>query len=112
MIATALEQSQGLTFGEREARRRGRWDAEMEEEREARQREEERESSQVKKVSSEGSRWEFRIREVSVIEEGRGRGRGKEGNDWRGEGGVGWRYGAPLMDRKKATVKIPTSVEA
>jgi hypothetical protein len=47
-------------------------------------------------------RWEFRFTNVNVDDIGK---------DGRGAKGVGWRYGAPLMDRSRGQVKIPTKVE-
>jgi hypothetical protein len=49
----------------------------------------------------ETPRWQFRFTEVNVDDAGR---------DGRGAKGVGWRYGMPHMDRKRASVKIPTRV--
>ncbi|KIW04715.1 uncharacterized protein PV09_04448 [Verruconis gallopava] len=49
----------------------------------------------------EGRRWQFKIQDISVEDAGR------DGRDPRG---VGWRYGVPHDDRKRGTVKIPTSV--
>lgn len=46
-------------------------------------------------------RFEFRVKEISADDVGR---------DGRSHKGVGWRYGAPLQDRKRGMVKIPTSV--
>jgi hypothetical protein len=66
-------------------------------------REEARERREVKKV--EGKRFEFRFREVTVSRE-------TVGMDGRGRTAVGKRYGVPNYDRKRGTVKIPTSVEA
>ncbi|KAI9894726.1 MAG: hypothetical protein M1814_002082 [Vezdaea aestivalis] len=43
------------------------------------------------------SRWEWRFKDINIESGGRS-----------GRRGVGWRYGAPLMDRKKGDVKIPT----
>ncbi|PHH87031.1 hypothetical protein CDD83_9402 [Cordyceps sp. RAO-2017] len=48
-------------------------------------------------------RCEFRFKEVSVDDAGR---------DGRSRKGTGWKYGAPLQDRKRGIVKIPTSVPA
>jgi hypothetical protein len=59
-----------------------------------------KEAEAVRAVDTE--RWRFRITEINVDD---------AGNTGRGEKGVGWRYGAPLMDRKKGTVRIPTKVE-
>lgn len=46
-------------------------------------------------------RYEFRFKEIVVDDVGR---------DGRSRKGTGWRYGAPLEDRKRGVVKIPTSV--
>ena len=59
-----------------------------------------KEAETVKTVDSQ--RWQFRITDINVDD---------AGYTGRGEKGVGWRYGAPLMDRKKGTIKIPTRVE-
>jgi len=49
----------------------------------------------------DGGRWDFKFRNISVD---------AAGPDGRGQKGTGWRYGVPLMDRKRAQVKIPTRV--
>lgn len=54
----------------------------------------------VRKVDT--GRWEFHFTEVNV------EAAGKTG---RGPQAVGWRYGAPLMDRSRGQIKIPTSVQ-
>jgi len=54
----------------------------------------------IKKVDR--GRFEFRLTSVNVD---------TAGPDGRGVNGVGLRYGAPNMDRKRGNVKIPTSVE-
>ncbi|CAD6443950.1 5e3cbcd5-3bf8-4696-8549-0be4f18fe5fd-CDS [Sclerotinia trifoliorum] len=59
-----------------------------------------REEAKIKKVNT--ARWEFRIKEINVDDIGK---------DGRGAHGTGWRYGRPLMDRKRGQVKIPTSVQ-
>lgn len=59
-----------------------------------------KEAEGVKTVDTE--RWRFRITQVNVDD---------AGITGRGEKGVGWRYGAPLMDRKKGMVRIPTKVD-
>lgn len=46
-------------------------------------------------------RYEFRFKEMNVDDVGEA---GRSGK------GTGWRYGAPLNDRKRGLVKIPTSV--
>ncbi|RDW62234.1 hypothetical protein BP6252_11667 [Coleophoma cylindrospora] len=54
----------------------------------------------IKKVDT--GRWQFRIQEVKVDD---------AGADGRGPRGTGWRYGTPLMDRKRGQIKIPTRVD-
>jgi hypothetical protein len=44
---------------------------------------------------------EFQITDISVD---------RIGKDGRGARGVGWRYGAPLMDRRRGDIRIPTKV--
>lgn len=51
--------------------------------------------------SVRSDRFEFRVREINADDVGR---------HGRSSRGVGWRYGAPLQDRKRGLVKIPTSV--
>lgn len=49
------------------------------------------------------NRFEFRFRKIAVESAG------KSGRSARG---VGWRYGAPFLDRKRGQVKIPTQIPA
>lgn len=49
----------------------------------------------------ETDRFEFRVRDVNAD---------NVGPDGRSPHAVGWRYGAPFIDRKRGQVKIPTSV--
>lgn len=46
-------------------------------------------------------RYEFRFREMNVDD---------AGSDGRSPKGLGWRYGAPHLDRKRGMIKIPKSV--
>lgn len=101
MIATEAEKSAGLSVSEREERKRGRWEAEVEERAEREVRERVRRERGVETVGR--PRWDFRIKRVDVEEAGK---------DGRGFQGVGWRYGQPLPDRKKGMVWIPTEVES
>jgi hypothetical protein len=57
------------------------------------------EDKSTKKVST--GRFEFRFKQIRVDDVGRN-GRGREG--------TGWRYGVPFTDRRRGTVRIPTSV--
>ncbi|KJZ74328.1 hypothetical protein HIM_06334 [Hirsutella minnesotensis 3608] len=72
-----------------------------EEETLARRIEQERAEEARKTTRHFTGRYEFRFKEISVDDVG------KEG---RSAKGTGWRYGAPLQDRKRGMVKIPTSV--
>jgi len=58
-----------------------------------------KEEARVKKIDT--GRWEYRIEDINVD---------RAGKDGRGSTGVGWRYGAPHMDRSRGKVKIPTAV--
>ncbi|KAL1971049.1 hypothetical protein VTN77DRAFT_2883 [Rasamsonia byssochlamydoides] len=58
----------------------------------------------ITKVQPEGSRFEFRFKDVVVSKE-------TTGPDGRGAAAPGRRYGVPTYDRKKGQVKIPTKVE-
>ncbi|KAK2761135.1 hypothetical protein FQN54_001655 [Arachnomyces sp. PD_36] len=81
-----------------------RLEAEEEALKERRKREKEIAESKILKVESEGGRWQFRFRDTVVSQE-------RVGKDGRGTGAPGRRYGAPNLERKKGTVKIPTRVE-
>lgn len=59
-----------------------------------------KEDARVKRVDV--GKVEFRFTEIMVDHAGK---------DGRGRKGTGWRYGAPLMDRSKGHVRIPTAVE-
>ncbi|RDA88842.1 hypothetical protein CP532_5495 [Ophiocordyceps camponoti-leonardi (nom. inval.)] len=54
-------------------------------------------------TSVQTRRVEYRFKQVSVDDVGK---------DGRSMKGTGWRYGAPLQDRKRGIVKIPTTVPA
>lgn len=75
-------------------------EAEQERRRQAKEQLEKR----ITKVQPEGSRFEFRFKDVVVSKE-------TTGPDGRGTAAPGHRYGVPLEDRKKGHVKIPTKVE-
>lgn len=57
------------------------------------------EEKQTKRHTTD--RYEFRFKEIQADDVGR---------NGRSRKGTGWRYGAPLQDRKRGQVKIPTSV--
>lgn len=61
--------------------------------------ERERQERLVTRVKTD--RYEFRFQQINVQDVGRS-GRSRQG--------TGWRYGAPLQDRKRGMIKIPTSV--
>ncbi|TGO58247.1 hypothetical protein BCON_0057g00340 [Botryotinia convoluta] len=89
----------GLSRDERTARQ----DARDEAEEQVRQRIADRKAAEEAKIMKVNTpRWEFRIKEINVDDIGK---------DGRGARGTGWRYGRPLMDRKRGQVKIPTSVQ-
>ncbi|KAK3695615.1 eukaryotic mitochondrial regulator protein-domain-containing protein [Podospora appendiculata] len=54
------------------------------------------------KTRVDSGRFEFRFERISVD---------SAGHDGRARRGVGWRYGVPFNDRRRAVVKIPTKVE-
>lgn len=64
----------------------------------------ERAEQRLVRVQPEGSRFEFRIKDVVVSRE-------TTGTDGRGAQAPGRRYGVPTYDRKKGQIKIPTRVE-
>ncbi|KAI9719565.1 MAG: hypothetical protein M1812_003336 [Candelaria pacifica] len=99
LIVLEKEVISGLTKAERNENmvERARVEAERREKKEKKERE--REARDLRVV--QGSRWEFRFRDVSVEDAGK---------DGRGPKGVGWRYGIPHEDRKKGQVRIPTRV--
>ncbi|ESZ90730.1 hypothetical protein SBOR_8890 [Sclerotinia borealis F-4128] len=89
----------GLSREERTARKAARDEAEDQ----VRQRIANRKANENAKITKVNTpRWEFRIKEINVDDIGK---------DGRGAQGTGWRYGRPLMDRKRGQVKIPTSVQ-
>lgn len=89
----------GIPLGERNRRHERR----LEEDVEARVAQKQAAQDAVNKVTRvvKGRRWDFKFTEVNAE---------NVGKDGRGVGAVGWRYGMPLEDRKRAQVKIPTSV--
>ena len=64
-----------------------------------------RQAEEARTTRIETPRWDFVVKEVRATREG-------TGLDGRGTGSPGYRYGVPSMERKRGTVKIPTSVEA
>ena len=92
------DMSLGLSKEEREAKVQAREDLEIRKSQKAAERVAKREAA-VQKVDT--GRWQFRFTDVNVDDAG------KTG---RGARGVGWRYGAPHMDRSRGSVKIPTTV--
>ncbi|RCI17066.1 hypothetical protein L249_1795 [Ophiocordyceps polyrhachis-furcata BCC 54312] len=62
-----------------------------------------REKRMKSMTSFQATRVEYRFKHVSVDDVGK---------DGRSMKGTGWRYGAPLQDRKRGIVKIPTTVPA
>jgi len=88
-----------LDWTERAKREEEREKAELD--RRERKKERSRQMEEESLTRVEGRRWEFRFKEVSVDD---------IGVDGRGERATGYRYGAPLLDRKRAQIKIPRRV--
>ncbi|KAI9649230.1 hypothetical protein NHQ30_001798 [Ciborinia camelliae] len=89
----------GLSRDERKTRQDARDEAEYQ----VRQRIADRKAKEEATITKVNTpRWEFRIKEINADDIGK---------DGRGAQGTGWRYGRPLMDRKRGQVKIPTSVQ-
>lgn len=93
------EYRMGLSKEERDAKQQAREDA-AEKKRQLAAARQARKEAAIKRVDT--GRWEFRFTDINVDDAGK---------DGRGYKGVGWRYGAPHMDRSRGTIKIPTSVE-
>lgn len=99
MIEMKRDEIAGLDFAERAKMVEEREKAEVE--RKARRKQLQKMAEESRTTRVEGRRWEFRFKEVSVDD---------IGPDGRGPRATGYRYGAPLMDRKRAQVKIPRRV--
>ncbi|EEQ88831.1 hypothetical protein RJZ56_005072 [Blastomyces dermatitidis] len=63
-----------------------------------------KEEAKMTRIQPEGSRFEFRFRDVVVSRE-------TTGMDGRGTSAPGRRYGVPSYERKRGAIKIPTKVE-
>jgi hypothetical protein len=90
----------GMPYAERIANAKQCEEEAMRKKSVAEQRRKEKEEKALKVIN--GARWDFKFREITVED---------AGADGRGRHGTGWRYGVPLMDRRKGEVKIPTKVE-
>lgn len=99
MIAMKRDELDGMDMAERVARIKER--EEKEQERVALRKAEQRKREEAALTRVQGQRWEFRFKEISVDD---------VGPDGRGPRATGFRYGAPLLDRKRAQVKIPRRV--
>lgn len=99
LVVLHKEQIEGLSDEERAKLAKERADL-SDKKRAAKMKDAARKEVAVKKVDT--GRWEYRFTEISVE---------AAGKDGRGHKGTGWRYGAPLMDRSRGSVKIPTSVQ-
>ncbi|KEY65343.1 hypothetical protein S7711_01854 [Stachybotrys chartarum IBT 7711] len=75
--------------------------AQAEEEELAEKLQKSRDEQEVRTMRIKSPRCEFRIKKINAE---------NVGKDGKAPGAVGWRYGAPLDDRKRGAVKIPTSV--
>lgn len=100
LVILQKEANSGMTRSEREDAQRKRNAAEAARKETQKRREEAKEKA---KTVIAGRRWDFKFEEVSVD---------SVGTTGRAPGGVGWRYGVPLDDRKRGKIKIPTKVEA
>lgn len=100
LVILQKEANSGMTRSEREDAQRKRNAVEAARKEAQKRREEAKEKA---KTVVAGRRWDFKFEEVSVD---------AVGTTGRAVGGVGWRYGVPLDDRKRGKVKIPTAVEA
>ena len=89
----------GMPYAERIACAKQREEEAMQKKGVAEQRRKQREEKALKVIN--GTRWDFKFQEITVDD---------AGADGRGRHGIGWRYGVPLMDRRKGEVKIPTKV--
>lgn len=99
MIQRQKEFDAGIAPQERAALEAARSKAENEKKAAALQRRLKKEAAAIKTV--EGARWDFKFREIKVDDAG------ATGRDLKG---TGWRYGAPLRDRIRGEIKIPTRV--
>ena len=99
LIIAAKEEIQGIPPRERAANAAARTKAENERRAKIEERRAKKEAAAVKTV--QGARWDFKFREIKVDD---------AGADGRGLNGTGWRYGAPLRDRIRGQIKIPTRV--
>ncbi|MCJ1307957.1 hypothetical protein MMC25_001607 [Agyrium rufum] len=103
LIIDAKESTNGETRQVRDARKLERMRQDLEQRAQAEARRAAKAESGLKRVDAgEGSRWEWRFREISVED---------VGPKGRGERGVGARYGVPPQDRRRGQIKIPTRVE-
>jgi hypothetical protein len=89
---------------ERKERYEQRLQKEEEAEQERKRLAKEQLEKRMTKVQPEGSRFEFRFKDVVVSKE-------TTGPDGRGSVAPGHRYGVPTYDRKKGQIKIPRKVE-
>lgn len=99
MIEMKKDELNNLDMDERIARIKQR--EERDQEIRAKRKEEQQARVDAMTTKVKGQRWEFRFKEISVD---------AIGSDGRGARATGFRYGAPAMDRKRASVKIPTKV--
>jgi hypothetical protein len=81
------------------------WKEQERKELQAQEKEKKRKATEDARTSViKGYRWDFRVKAVEVTAE-------SVGKTGRAPTGLGWRYGFPHEDRKRAQVKIPTRVD-
>ncbi|KOS19713.1 37S ribosomal protein S35 [Escovopsis weberi] len=97
----AMERALRAGASRAEGAARFRADTQREEDAVARRIERLRIAEERRTTRVQSDRCEFRFKEINADHVGR---------DGRSRRGTGWRYGAPLEDRKRGMVKIPTSV--
>lgn len=95
------KQQQKIVVDRAESLAKFRKEAQEHEEKFAQKLAEEKKREALNTRRARTDRFEFRVKMINTDD---------VGHDGRSRRGVGWRYGAPLQDRKRGQVKIPTSV--
>lgn len=100
VIERLKDKAEGFTTSERDTRMKERF-AKLQKQQDEKLEKTKRAVERHTKTVS-GARWDFKFSDVHAEDAGR-HGRGRRA--------VGWRYGQPVMDRKKDQVKIPIKVD-
>ena len=100
MVDAARDDIAGMKQSDKAQRREERWREEQERILQAEEKAKQMQAARTTVVPKK--RWDFHFE--AIQSDG-------AGNKGRNSKGVGWRYGMPLEDRKKAQVKIPTRIE-